>query len=162
VNVTLYSLAQRYIGIEEIPGEKDHPLIRWWHSLCGGEAPDEVPWCSAFVNGVAWELDLPRSQSKAARSWLAVGTPVALADAQAGYDVVIFSRGPDPQPGPEVLDAPGHVGLYTGRYWLDGGIPAIQVLGGNQGSVGTISVATFKAEHVLGVRRLHPSEEPPT
>lgn len=67
IQTNAYELALRYIPIvREIPGERDHPLIRWWHSLCaGGEQPDEVPWCSSFANGVAFELGLERSKSKA-------------------------------------------------------------------------------------------------
>ena len=73
----LFDHAQRYIGIREVKGEKDHPLIRWWHSLCTiGEVADEVPWCSSFVNGMAWDLRMPRSRSAAARSWLGIGMAV--------------------------------------------------------------------------------------
>ena len=72
--MSLFTRAERYLGITEIPGEDDHPLIRWWHSLTSlGEASDEVPWCSSFVNGVCWDERKPRSRSAAARSWLDVG-----------------------------------------------------------------------------------------
>ena len=69
IETTAFDQAQRYIGVREIAGEKDHPLIRWWLSLCSiQEAHDEIPWCSAFVNGIAWELRLPRSRRLWARS----------------------------------------------------------------------------------------------
>jgi len=145
VNITAFDLASRYIGIQEIAGQKDHPLIQWWLSLCGfpTDVHDEVAWCSAFVNGMAWELRLPRSKSAAARSWLTVGQAVAIADATVGYDVVVLKRGTDPQPGPDVIAAPGHVGLYAG---------AAQLLGGNQGN--GVRVEPFDPARVLGVRRL--------
>ena len=81
--MTAFDIAQRYVGIQELPGGKNHPLISWWLSLCGFEldSPDEIAWCSAFVNGIAWDLRLPRSKSAAARSWLTVGESVLLADA---------------------------------------------------------------------------------
>lgn len=144
-----YQLAQRYVGIAEISGPKDHPLVQWWLSLCGlsTDTPDATPWCSAFVNGIAWELRLPRSKSAAARSWLTVGTPILLTQAQPGHDVVVLQRGAGAQPGPDVIAAPGHVGWYAGR---EG--DRVLVLGGNQGD--QVSIAGFPVERVLGVRRL--------
>lgn len=146
--MTAFKLAERYIGIKELSGSKDHPLIQWWLSLCGmgTESPDETPWCSAFVNGIAWELRLPRSKSAAARSWLAVGTAIALDDARVG-DVVILKRGASPQPGPEVLRAPGHVGFFAGLE-----ASSVLILGGNQGNA--VGLARFSRNDVLGVRRL--------
>lgn len=145
--MTLFDLAQRYVGIREIAGERDHPLIKWWLSLCfdgNFNLHDETPWCSAFLNGMAWELRLPRSKSAMARSWLRVGVPVALPVARVGYDVVILWR-----------DSPegilGHVGLLAGR--ADAAAPAsVLLLGGNQHD--GVSIAPFPASQVLGVRRL--------
>ncbi len=156
MEVTAFTLAQRYIGIHEIGGNKDHPLILWWLSLC--EAPwathDEVPWCSAFLNGIAWELRLPRSKDLRARSWLNVGTPVLRSETEVrvGFDVAILKRaGTDGlgggEPGPEVIEHPGHVGLVAS---LD--YNAIWLLGGNQSN--SVSLATFKPQRILGIRRL--------
>lgn len=148
--MTPFDLAQRYVGIAlERPGKLDHPLIQWWLYLCGFglDAADEVPWCSAFVNGIAWEFRLPRSKSAAARSWLAVGTPVALADARPGSDVIVIQRGTGKQPGPEVLNAQGHVGWFAG---IEG--KNVLILGGNQAN--QVSVASFPVTRLLGVRRL--------
>lgn len=144
----LYTLAQRYVGMAlELPGaDKNHPLIQWWLSLCGFglDSPDETAWCSAFLNGMAWELRLPRSKSAAARSWLTVGRPIELLEAQVG-DVVIFNRGGNPNA--SVLDSPGHVGLFAG--WDH---ENLLILGGNQGN--NVGVSAFKIDDVLGVRRL--------
>lgn len=150
MEITAFSLAQRYVGIQELSqAGKDHPLIQWWLSLCGFglEAADEIPWCSAFVNGIAWELRLPRSKSAMARSWLAVGEPVELSRARVGFDVIILRRGAGDQPGPEVLNAPGHVGFYAG---VDMG--SALLLGGNQSN--GVNVSRYPGDHVLGVRRL--------
>ena len=149
--MTPFDRMQRFVGVPlERPGpEQNHPLISWWFELCGyaPNTPDEVPWCSVCLNGICWDLRLPRSKSAAARSWLGVGTVVLAHEAIVGYDVVVLQRGAGAQPGPEVLAAPGHVGLYAGR---EG--DRILVLGGNQGNA--VSVAPFPIERVLGIRRL--------
>lgn len=136
--MTPYALAVRYLGVTERPGALNHPLIQWWFELChyGDGTADEVPWCSAFINGVAWELGLLRSNSAAARSWLDVGTPLELVNAQLGWDVVVFERG-----------AGGHVGFYVAQIG-----DQVAVLGGNQSN--TVSVALYPVSRVLGVRRL--------
>jgi len=146
----LFDLAQRFVGeIRERPGATDHPFIVWCLDLCGlPEQHDETPWCSAFLNGCCWILRLPRSKSARARSWLTVGTAVPLIVARIG-DVVILKRGAGEQPGPEVIAAPGHVGLFAGS---DG--DRISLLAGNQGNA--VTVATFPAADVLGVRRIEP------
>lgn len=149
MDVDLFRTAQRYVGVREMPGYADHPFIQWCLMSCDTppSTHDEVPWCSAFINRLAWELRLPRSKSASARSWLAVGSGVRLEDAVVGYDVVVLTRGGGEQPGPEVLAAPGHVGLYAGR---EGS--SVLLLAGNQGNA--VSVAAFPASRVLGVRRL--------
>lgn len=148
-SVTPYSLAQRFVGMGEIAGDKDNGFIVWALSLCGlQEAHDEIPWCSAFLNAIFWMLRQPRSKSAAARSWLEVGIPIRLEDAVPGYDVVIIKRGDGPQPGPEIIQAPGHVFLFGG---IDGAF--VLGLGGNQNN--QVSVARFAAVQVLGVRRCY-------
>ena len=148
LEISAYDLALRYVGVREIAGDKDHPLIRWWHSLCSvQDAHDEVPWCSAFMNGIAWELRLPRSKSAAARSWLQVGVPMHLHDSEPGFDVVILQRGEGKQPGPEVIAAPGHVGLFAGMQ-----LGKVLILGGNQGD--EVNISAFPSERILGIRRL--------
>jgi uncharacterized protein (TIGR02594 family) len=141
--MTLYQLAERYVGIRELVGEKDHPLIQWWLSLCFDgnlEVHDETAWCSAFMNGMAWELRLPRSKSAMARSWLGVGLAIPLVQARPGYDVAILWR--------ESRTSPfGHVGLVAGIEDR-----TIHILGGNQGDA--VSVAPFPTDRVIGVRRL--------
>lgn len=156
----LFDRAQRYVGeVLERPGEKQHPLIQWWISRCTGtyDEADELAWCSAAVNGWAWDERLSRSKSLRARSWLTVGFEVPAGDAKPG-DVVILTRGEGAQPGPDVLEAPGHVGLFAGwapaipgagRLMDPGGI---MVLGGNQSN--GVTVARFARSRLLGIRRL--------
>jgi uncharacterized protein (TIGR02594 family) len=152
VKVTAFDLAQRFVGVREMAGDDEHPLIQWGFMLCDGwtgNTPDEVPWCSAWLQIPCHMLSLPRSKSALARSWLRVGRAVALDSAQVGWDVVVLSRGKGQQPGPSNLTAPGHVGLFAGD---EGAVGRIWVLGGNQSD--SVSIAPYPASRVLGVRRL--------
>jgi uncharacterized protein (TIGR02594 family) len=146
----LFDLAQRFVGeVAELPGGKHSPFIQWCHESCGlgSDQPDETPWCSSFVNRLAWICRLPRSKTAAARSWLLVGEPVILQLARPG-DIVVLKRGSGEQPGPEVTSgAPGHVGIFAGH---DNG--HVRVLGGNQSD--SVTVASFPVEQVLGIRSL--------
>lgn len=151
--MTAFDIAQRYVGMRELSDKgKDHPFIQWCFTLCGlsAETPDEVPWCSAFMQHAPWELRLPRSKSAAARSWLLIGIPKRIEDAQPGAnDIVILKRGTGAQPGPEVIAAQGHVGLVAG---VDLSRGTVDVLAGNQNN--QVCVLPFPITQVLGVRRL--------
>jgi uncharacterized protein (TIGR02594 family) len=161
VNVTAYQIAARFIGTKETAGSVANPAILAMLRLDNpGVHDDETPWCSAFVNWVAWLLRLPRSKSLRARSWLGVGEMIAREECRVGFDVIVLSRGPLPQPGSEVLEAPGHVGFFGG--FGDDRVPGlltvppvskVWLLGGNQGD--QVSLASFPIERVLGYRRLY-------
>ncbi len=153
IPTNLFSIANNYIGVKEINGLMHNPLIVAMHkSVAAWVNDDETPWCSAFVNWVCWQLrpHIPMSNSLAARSWLRIGNPIPLSAAEPGFDVVILSRGPLPQPDASTLSAPGHVGFYVGMSKTQG---MIQVLGGNQND--QVSIADYPASRVLGVRRLY-------
>lgn len=146
--MTAFDVAQRFVGVTEAPGVADNPMVVAMLRLDNKwPAGDSVPWCSAFVNFVAWLCRLPRSKDLRARSWLTVGHSIGLTQAIPGSDVVILRRGKGDQPGPDVINAPGHVGFFAG---LESG--RVLVLGGNQGD--KVSVAPYPIESVLGVRRL--------
>ena len=143
----IYRIAERFIGVHEGVGTIDNPMVLSMLRLDNATShlTDETPWCSAFVNYIAWLLRLPRSKSLAARSWLTVGTPVHLSEAQQG-DVVVLNRAGGPAD-PTVLNAPGHVGLFSSQVGS-----TVYLLGGNQSDA--VSVVGFDATRVLGVRRL--------
>jgi uncharacterized protein (TIGR02594 family) len=148
LKATPLSIARRFLGMQEVAGSVNNPAIVAMLQLDAKWADkDAIPWCSAFVNAVAWLLDVPRSKSLAARSWLNVGTPVELDKAEPGFDVVILKRGTGDQPGPDVLDAPGHVGFFVDRL-----ADKVVILGGNQGD--EVSIEQFAAKNILGIRRL--------
>ena len=139
--MTPYTVAQRLIGIHEIAGTTDHPFIQWALSLTGLrlDVHDEVPWCGGLVAAVAFlcGITLPRHAAMA-RAWLTVGTPIPLAEATPGYDIVILARGAPPA---------GHVGFFAGQ-----DATGIFLLGGNQSD--GVTVAHYVSPQVLGVRRL--------
>lgn len=141
VATSAFELAQRFVGVKEIPGAESNSAVLAMLRL-DAQWPDndEVPWCSAFVNYVAWLLRLPRSKALNARSWLNVGQPINLQDAEPGLDVVVLWRG-------SADSAQGHVGFFAG---LDG--ERVLLLGGNQGDA--VCVAGFDKARVIGVRRL--------
>lgn len=153
LSITAYDIARNYLGVKEFPGaQKNNSLIMaMHHSVATWPENDETPWCSAFVNWVCFQLQpfVPMSDSLMARSWLKVGNMVPLSAAERGFDIVIFQRGTGAQPGPEVLNAPGHVAFFSSRT-KDG---LVEVLGGNQGNA--VTLAKYRADTVLGVRRLY-------
>lgn len=148
ISITAFEVAQRFVGVKEIPGRDNNNQVLAMLKLDDPwPAGDEVPWCSAFVNYIAWLLRLPRSKSLRARSWLTIGYSVELADAEVGFDVVVLKRNGDDQPGPEVLDAVGHVGFFAGTE-----ADQILVLGGNQSD--SVKVSPYPEYRLLGIRRL--------
>ncbi len=148
IELTAFELAQRFVGMQEVKGPTANPQVLAMLRL-DQDWPDddEVPWCSAFMNYITWLVRLPRSKDLLARSWLKLGRSISLEEAQVGFDVVILKRGTKNQPGPDVLNAPGHVGFFAG---LEGTF--VQVLGGNQDD--TVSISRYPTSRVLGVRRL--------
>ena len=150
LHVTALEVAQNLFGdVQEVEGPRDHPLILAALRMAAAwPEHDEVPWCSAVPYMVSTALGLPRPAALGlmARSWLGVGQGVSLEAAEPGFDLVVLSRGEDP-PGPEVLDAPGHVGYFLG-------VQASKVLvwGGNQSDA--FSLAYFPLSRILGIRRV--------
>lgn len=147
--ISALELAQRFDGVAEIDGRIANPQILAMLQLDQAWPDDDsVPWCSAFVNYVAWLLDVPRSKSLRARSWLHVGRSVdLLVEAEPGFDVVVLKRGGGVQPGVSVVDAPGHVGFYAWR-----SADYVGVFGGNQSN--RVSVESFPVTRVLRVQRI--------
>jgi uncharacterized protein (TIGR02594 family) len=149
LETSLFEVAQAFIGIREIQGTLDNPAIMAMLKLdASWPGHDEVAWCSAFANYISKLLKVPRSKSLMARSWLRIGSAVDLGNAEIGSDIVILKRGGKNEPGPEVSDAPGHVGFYAGRE-----NELVLVLGGNQGD--SVNIQGFPVDQVLGIRRLY-------
>lgn len=145
-NFSAYDLAMRWSGVEEVEDvASNEDILKMLRLDMDWPEGDHVPWCSAFVNFVAWSMRLPRSKSLRARSWLQVGR--AVMTPEIGFDVVVLKRGRGRQPGPSVIKAPGHVGFFAG---FEGA--RVLVLGGNQSD--SVNIASYPKNRVLGYRRL--------
>ncbi len=145
-------MAARYIGTRELPGGRHNPLVVGMLKMFASWIDDdETAWCGAFAGFVAFSMGFkvpgPDKWSPVrARYWLTAGEPVALSSA-TGNCVVVFKRGSGNQPGPEVLNATGHVAIYEShddKY--------VTVIGGNQRN--RVSGGKYPRKNVLGVRRL--------
>ncbi len=139
-------------GVAEIPGPADSPRIVAYHARTSLPSEyareDETPWCSSFANYCVTEAgydSIEVTGSARARSWLVWGVGVAAEEPPYGA-IVVLARGRGPQPGPEVLNAPGHVGFFFGFASDD----EILVLGGNQGDA--VTVLPYPMGRVLGYR----------
>ena len=100
---------------------------------------DETPWCAAFANWVCLKAMVEDTKKLNARSFLDIGTPVELKDAEPG-DVVIFWRG-------SKTSAQGHVAFY-----VDQDATRVCVVGGNQDN--SVCLGMYGKDRILGIRRL--------
>ena len=125
---------------QEIVGKQDNPEILKYFDASGfdgAKLKDETSWCSAFVNWVCIQCDLPRTNKLNARSWLSVGNRT---DCPELGDIVVFWR-----------ESPsswkGHVAFYIRE-----DAQFVYCLGGNQGNQVTISA--YQKNRVLEYRRI--------
>lgn len=139
-------LAKSYeeFWVEEIPGPEHHRRIIEYHAATELKATeDEIAWCGSHC---CWAMEpfhlSPRSAR--ARHWLAWG--LAIDNPLVGA-ICVLRRGTGPQPGPTVLDAPGHVAFFIG-FSRDG--KRVQLWGGNQSN--RVCEASYPVEDVLGYR----------
>ena len=146
-----YTISRNCLGLAEIPGAGEHPAIRWAFDLAGLPLAhdDTEAWCGSWQGLTAYLAGEPVPAYPArARSWLSVGLEIQLMDALEG-DTLVLSRGGDQQPGPEVLDAQGHVGRLVSH---DADLQEVRILAGNQGN--RVSIASFPDSRILGIRRI--------
>jgi uncharacterized protein (TIGR02594 family) len=131
-----YLIAQDHLGVREIPGKTNNPVIMAWATKIGGwirsfYKEDSIPWCALFVNAMLSECGLTGSGSLAARSFETWGqrltTPVVGA-------IAVFAR-----------KGGGHVGFYVGEK-----ADAIRVLGGNQSDA--VTETWIARDRLLGYR----------
>jgi len=148
LSVTAYGIAHRFKDTKEVKGSIDNHQIMAMLKL-DNKWPqnDETPWCSAFVNYIAFILNLQRSKDLRARSWMKIGTKINLEDAFRGFDIVVLKRGKGKQPGPEVINAPGHVGFYHSHDDHN-----IYLLGGNQKD--SVNISAYNIDRILAIRSL--------
>ncbi len=142
----LLKIAFNELGTEEIVGEKHNPEVLKYakDTKITGITTDEIPWCSTFVNWVAWKAGLQYSGKANARSWLNIGSKVSTPEPG---DVVVYWR--------ESRESwKGHVGLFIG---FSNDRKRVYTLGGNQGN--RVSVSAYRADTVLSYQRLTPAQQ---
>lgn len=139
----LLKIAFNELGTEEISGDEHNPEVLKYakDTKIKGITSDEIPWCSNFVNWVAWKSGLQYSGKPNARSWLNIGKKVT--SPEPG-DVVVFWR-----ESPESWK--GHVGIFLG---MSPDRKRVYCLGGNQGN--RVSVSAYRINTVLSYQRLVP------
>ncbi|MBT3382919.1 MAG: TIGR02594 family protein [Prolixibacteraceae bacterium] len=137
----LLKIAFNELGTEEIIGSEHNPEVLKYakDTEIRGITSDEIPWCSTFVNWVAWKAGLQFSGKPNARSWLNIGTKVT--SPEPG-DIVVFWR-ESPQ------SWKGHVGIFLG---VSPDRKRVYCLGGNQGN--RVSVSAYRLNTVLSYQRL--------
>lgn len=130
-------------GVKEISGAEHEDRILLYHaSTTLSATEDEVPWCSAFVNWCVEAAGYVGTDSSRARDFLRWGRAI---DPPAYGAIIVLSRGPSP-PGPDVIDAPGHVGFLVASPTPD----EILLLGGNQDN--QVCTRPYPRDRILGVR----------
>src|SRR5690554_2385510 len=123
--------AEKYLGMKEVTGSNDHPLLnRGWLSFNLGWLIGQ-PWCGLFVAHCLRASDqfVPKLFYRA-KSFLDYGEKI---DSPCYGCIVIFGR-----------TGGGHVGFVVGKDHQG----RLLVLGGNQGN--KVSVAPFDTSRVLG------------
>jgi uncharacterized protein (TIGR02594 family) len=127
-------IARRYVGVREVPGPGNNPVISsWLAKLRAWWTDDATPWCGVFMAHVMQEAGLPYPKEwYRARAWESWGTPLT---APALGCVVAFTR-----------QGGGHVGLVVGQ----GADGSLLVLGGNQGDA--VNVRSFPRDRVTAYR----------
>ena len=126
-------IAQKEMGVAEIPGAQHNPRILEYHASCGlSNATDELSWCSSFVNWVMTQAGFKGTNSAQAISWANWNGGQKFDKPCYGAIGVISWGG-----------GKGHVGFVVGKV---GG--KIAMLGGNQGNM--VKVSAFPEGKFIG------------
>ncbi len=138
----ILKLAFEELGVKEIPGGTHEDRIVQYARESGipNINDDETPWCSIFVNWIAFKLGLKKTDSASARSWNSVGKRT---DNPQPGDIVVFWR-------ESPTSWKGHVGFFLG---FSNDRKLVFCLGGNQGNA--VSIQSYDAKKVLQFRVLH-------
>lgn len=139
-------LGAQYIGLQEIPGKENNPIILSWFSDIGYSwvQDDETAWCSCFINWLAYSVRAEMSGKLDARSWLKVGKSVS--SPEPG-DIAVYWR-------ESIRSWKGHVGLFTGYTKNSLGI---WTLGGNQEN--QVKNSIYSEYRLLDFRRVKYTEK---
>jgi uncharacterized protein (TIGR02594 family) len=132
----LLKIAQKELGIREIPGALNNPRIIAYDEATTMDASmygDDTPWCSAFANWVVQKAGLSGTRSAAALSWMRWGAD-AHGPTLGAIAVIDYGRGQ------------GHVAFVAG-VTRDG---RVILLGGNQSD--SVVYRAFAASKISSYR----------
>jgi uncharacterized protein (TIGR02594 family) len=134
-----FDLAHKKIGVHETPGDSNNPeVLKFFQDAGHPEIHNEdTAWCAAFVGAMLHRAGVAPSGSLMARSYLKWG--MRLAAPKRGCIAVLWRGSPNA--------TTGHVGFVVG-FTED----SIDLLGGNQGAAGVVSIERFPRSRVLGYR----------
>jgi len=128
------AVAEKYIGLKEVPGKANNPtIVNWLVGLNAWWTDDLTPWCGTFIAHCLVESDInPPKAWYRAKSYLDWGVPIV--NPEYGC-IVVFTR-----------TGGGHVGIVVGQDERG----RLLVLGGNQGDA--VTIAPFDRARVSGYR----------
>jgi uncharacterized protein (TIGR02594 family) len=143
------ALAEEALNVREIYGPEHNQRILMYHDETSLDAStDEIYWCASFANYCIRQcgMGLKGTFSARARSFLRLGTSMSIPPYGC---IAVLARGGGDQPGPEVIEAPGHVGFFLGYQNLVDQ-RQIRLLGGNQSD--SVCTSVYPESQVLGYR----------
>lgn len=147
----LVSAALQYLGVKEIPGKANNPVIMDMAKGLGLEkiyTNEDISWCALFINHLIRITGKPPVKTDGdpynllrAKWMLHWGNNVEPNDEKLG-DLLIFNR-----------DGGGHIGLYVAE-----SLSTYCVLGGNQRNA--IDIIEIAKNRLIGARRYYATAAP--
>lgn len=140
-NDRIIAVAFSQVGVTETVGSKHTDRVLQYFAEIGHKwvTDDETPWCAAFANWACKKAMVEDTGKLNARSFLDIGQPVDLSQAEPG-DVVILWRG-------SKTSAQGHVAFF-----VDQDSTKVCLIGGNQDN--SVCLGMYGKDRILGIRRL--------
>lgn len=135
--------ARRHIGLREVPGVANNPVILGWADRLGARVlgikydQDATPWCGLFAAWCVHQAGLrPPGISIRAKAWADWGDGLSLVATRPPLGAIaVFGR-----------DGGGHVG-FVDSVNRDG---SLNILGGNQGDA--VNVRRFPRARLIALR----------
>lgn len=159
-HANLIVAGQKDLGLAEVSGRvSDKRILAMLTRHNPWVKDDQTPWCAAWMAEICWQCGFDYSRTLRARHFLRVGfgmrVPERLYDQYHDYIedcavngrgvIAVITRGGRNEPGADVLDHRGHVGIYLGMTEHH-----VFLLGGNQGN--KVSVRPYSRSRLLGLR----------
>lgn len=133
------------LGTKEIPGSKDNPRIRWYHTFSKNigakEHPDEVPWCSSILQACGVQCGMEITGNALAASWSKYAGDDTGDWVEEG-DIIHVKNGKQ-----------NHVTLCN-KAFNRRTATSFEGIGGNQGN--TVKVSTYRTSSIRAAKKWKP------